>query len=155
MLSEPWHVWPISMFTLLYPKSFSLGNTGQKICHKIRPSPCPSFPWLFCFHQGKTPKLPRILLPYRMPRETQEKTSILTTICLAKNQPRKSKQPRKGRTGLGRNVHRKIRHSHKKRSTVITNQLRRAPSQQRASQSRQIRKILRNWARGPPFWGLS
>ena len=27
--------------------------------------PCPSFPWLFCFHQGKPQNLPRIFFPCR------------------------------------------------------------------------------------------
>ena len=65
--------------------------------------PCPSFPWLFCFHQGKPPNLPRIFFPCRTHKtlEKREKTPILARKILGKNQPRKSKQSRKGRTGKG------------------------------------------------------
>ena len=63
--------------------------------------PCPSFPWLFCSTKEKPPKLPRIFCPCRTHNNPgmQEKAPILARKFLAKNQPRKSKQSRKGRSG--------------------------------------------------------
>ena len=53
------------------------------------------------FYQRKTPKLQRIICPCRTHKtlEKQEKTPIIARTFLAKNQPRKSKQSRKGMTG--------------------------------------------------------
>ena len=65
--------------------------------------PCPSFPWLFCFYQGRPPNFPRVFFPCReriKTLENQVKIPVLTRKFLAKNQPRKSKQSRKGRTGF-------------------------------------------------------
>ena len=69
---------------------------------KLLSSPCPAFPWLFCFTKKKLPNYQGFSVPAERTKtlEKQEQRPILARkIFAAKNQPRKSKQSRKGRTG--------------------------------------------------------